>query len=228
MNLIERVLCKLFQHVDITDDDGTQVYLRRWFVYPHNPKDNKLQGRLYLHKFCKSDNLRDLHDHPWPYRTLILWRGYWEHSFNPDWRKWLGFHRLQQHDGHRLDEIRQIPRRLNDKERAEVSAIFLRDLERSAPEPEKTIRKWYGPLSSFKRGAKWTHAVELKGDKPSWTLFFTGPKERSWGFHTEKGWCWHRNYRGGVCWCYDLPSALDSARLESPADEVANVSKGTA
>lgn len=171
MTIIERILCKLFNHIDITD--GGEVYLRRWFISPRNPKDSKQWSRLYLHKFCKSDNLRDLHDHPWPYRTFILTGGYWEHSFNPEYRK--------------SEHIEPF-----------IKSAF-----------NKTRKKWYGPFSSFKRGAKWTHAVELKDERPAWTLFMTGPKERSWGFHTDKGWCWHNHYHNGVCWCYDGPPSKD-------------------
>jgi hypothetical protein len=32
---------------------------------------------IFLHKFLKSDP-DDVHDHPWPYATLILKGGYWE------------------------------------------------------------------------------------------------------------------------------------------------------
>ena len=32
---------------------------------------------MFLHKFLKSDP-DDVHDHPWPYATLILKGGYWE------------------------------------------------------------------------------------------------------------------------------------------------------
>ena len=32
---------------------------------------------MFLHRFLKSDP-DDVHDHPWPYATLILKGGYWE------------------------------------------------------------------------------------------------------------------------------------------------------
>ena len=31
----------------------------------------------------------------------------------------------------------------------------------------------------------------------------TSVKTRSWGFHTETGWCWWRKYDKGVCICED-------------------------
>lgn len=38
------------------------------------------------------------------------------------------------------------------------------------------------------RGAKCAHRVELINDRPSWTLFITGPKVRDWGFHCPNKW----------------------------------------
>ena len=64
MTILERVLCKLFHHIDI--EEGGKLYLRRWFIYPRYPQMKKMEPRLYLHKFHSGDNLRDLHDHPWP------------------------------------------------------------------------------------------------------------------------------------------------------------------
>ena len=34
--------------------------------------------KLYLHVFHRSDEDRELHDHPWPFLSLILWGGYTE------------------------------------------------------------------------------------------------------------------------------------------------------
>lgn len=163
MHLIEKILCKVLPYVDITDHDTGEVYLRRWFIYPRRPENNKNIGRLYLHKFYNGDNSRDPHDHPWPFRSLILKGGYYEHRLNPRYRP----------DGYY----------------------------------SKTTRKWYGPWSVLKRGARWVHAVEIIPGQPAWTLFHTGPKERHWGFHTKDGWCWHRNYKNGICWCFDDPNA---------------------
>lgn len=40
-------------------------------------------GGLYLHRFYRSDGSRCLHDHPWPFVTLILRGGYFEELANP-------------------------------------------------------------------------------------------------------------------------------------------------
>lgn len=35
-------------------------------------------GGVYLHHLMRSDLDRDLHDHPWAFWSLIIWRGYYE------------------------------------------------------------------------------------------------------------------------------------------------------
>ena len=42
---------------------------------------------MFLHNFHKSDP-DDLHDHPWPFITIILRGGYWEHT--PKGKFWRG------------------------------------------------------------------------------------------------------------------------------------------
>jgi hypothetical protein len=39
-------------------------------------------GSLYLHEFFRSDTDRCLHDHPWPFTTLIVRGGYFEETFH--------------------------------------------------------------------------------------------------------------------------------------------------
>lgn len=42
--------------------------------------------KIMLHQIMRSDDDRALHDHPWPYLSIVLWGGYWEHSENgPRW-----------------------------------------------------------------------------------------------------------------------------------------------
>jgi hypothetical protein len=56
----------------ISDADGAP-YLIRFFL-----KRFKSVGRFCLHHIMKSDHDRALHDHPWPFKSLILWGGYYE------------------------------------------------------------------------------------------------------------------------------------------------------
>lgn len=83
LGFIEGTLTLLFPYTDIERDDAPGViYLRRFFIYPRN-KDfgkNKGKGRLYLHKFYRGDEDPHLHNHPWPFVSFILTRGYWEET----------------------------------------------------------------------------------------------------------------------------------------------------
>ena len=99
----------------VLDREGNEPYLIRYYVFL---KDRKLfPFNVFLHKFLKSDP-DDVHDHPWPYATLILGGGYyeWIPKFNDkkemigEIRKWRGpghfrisrpssYHRIELQEG---------------------------------------------------------------------------------------------------------------------------------
>lgn len=62
-----------------------EPYLERYYLFLKNR--DWFPFNVFLHKFLKSDP-DDLHDHPWPYATLILRGGYWEHT--PQGKFWRG------------------------------------------------------------------------------------------------------------------------------------------
>jgi hypothetical protein len=67
-------------------------------------------------------------------------------------------------------------------------------------------RKWYGPGRLLRRPADWQHRVELPQGRKCWTLVWTGPKVRGWGFICRKrGWIpWReheRNQAAGLPGC---------------------------
>lgn len=74
---------------DFTIGNETDPYLRRWYVIPHNKGLN-----IYLHNFCRSDDPRANHDHPWANCSIILRGMYFEHLQNGHvvlrrpWRPW--------------------------------------------------------------------------------------------------------------------------------------------
>ncbi len=43
--------------------------------------------QVLLHKFVANDHTTELHDHPWPFVAVILWRGYVEHTATGSKRK---------------------------------------------------------------------------------------------------------------------------------------------
>ena len=63
-----------------------EPYLERYYIFL---KDRSwFPFNMFVHKFLKSDP-DDLHDHPWPYCTIILRGGYWEYTpgrSNPSWK----------------------------------------------------------------------------------------------------------------------------------------------
>jgi hypothetical protein len=66
-----RTLCSGRPHQIISD--GQRPYLLRRYLLPPNRWLN-----LYLHTFVGSDDPRGLHDHPWPFASLILAGSYYE------------------------------------------------------------------------------------------------------------------------------------------------------
>lgn len=100
MNWLDRLLMRFIPHFVITGSDGSP-YLVRYYLFK---KSWVPVFRVFLHHILRSDEDRHLHDHPWNFVSLILWRGYVEER--PD-----GFHRRRpghvvrrsRHDAHRLD-----------------------------------------------------------------------------------------------------------------------------
>ena len=72
LNLLDRMGRRRIVY-DRVDD---QPYLERYYLFLKDRGDN-FPFNIFLHKFLKSDT-DDLHDHPWPYVTIILKGGYYE------------------------------------------------------------------------------------------------------------------------------------------------------
>src|SRR5688500_17625240 len=53
-------------------------YLVRWYLFRSGPVS------IFIHKFVRSDEDRALHDHPWAFLVIPIWRGYIEHSFSKE------------------------------------------------------------------------------------------------------------------------------------------------
>jgi hypothetical protein len=70
----------------IMDRVDNQPYLERYYVFL---KDREwFPFNIFVHKFLKSDT-EDVHDHPWPFLTVILKGGYyeWRPQFDAQGRK---------------------------------------------------------------------------------------------------------------------------------------------
>ena len=71
--MFEKILNKLFHRRDIRSCE-MEIYLKRWYIF----KSKRLT--LFVHKFEKSDEDMALHDHPWAFFVIPIWRGYYEYN----------------------------------------------------------------------------------------------------------------------------------------------------
>jgi hypothetical protein len=80
--MLLQFLNKFFNPRIITGGDGSP-YLTRYTLLDFG----KNRGRLFLHRFHRGDEDRDVHNHPWPGTSFILWNGYREErvvDYTPD------------------------------------------------------------------------------------------------------------------------------------------------
>jgi hypothetical protein len=109
--MIKKLMHRLGRYRLILDRQSNEPYLERYYVFL---KDRTwFPFNIFVHKFLKSDP-DDVHDHPWPYTTLILRGGYWEWvpQFNTEgkrigeiahWRKPGHFRTCSANSFHRIE-----------------------------------------------------------------------------------------------------------------------------
>ena len=71
----------------IYDRINNEPYLERYYLFLK--ERDRFPFNVFLHKFLKGDP-DDVHDHPWPYATLILKGGYYEYTPNFENGKMIG------------------------------------------------------------------------------------------------------------------------------------------
>lgn len=151
----------IFEHRVIAGVDG-DPYLKRWSLFL------PFGASIKLHHILRSDEDRDLHDHPWSFVSIILRGGYYEHTYRPC----IGG---QQHQFRTTADIWHP--------HCVVCGLY----------KKFTIRTWHGVGSILLRPHPWPHRLEIPEGRTAWTLIFTGPKRRQWGFITVCGWIpWFR------------------------------------
>ena len=87
--LFLKALTKIGRRRIVMDRVNNEPYLERYYLFLKDR--DSFYFNIFLHKFLKSDP-DDLHDHPWPYLTVILKGGYWE---------WTP---VFDHNGHKITE----------------------------------------------------------------------------------------------------------------------------
>ncbi|WP_110947067.1 hypothetical protein [Pseudomonas bohemica] len=117
--LIARAQRTPYQHIMSADD--TEMYMGRWWLFnpydrvTHKGKFAWFPWSIRVHHIKRPDADRDLHDHPWNARTVIL-RGFYKEERRrfwavggytdiPFWRDPGDTSELRHGEFHRIDEV---------------------------------------------------------------------------------------------------------------------------
>lgn len=92
MDVLERLADRIAKERFDIGRPGAGVYLTRWTLWGERmgPAGSRA---VFLHRFRRSDADDALHDHPWPFVSVILAGGYYEHTPGRDGvvrRRWYG------------------------------------------------------------------------------------------------------------------------------------------
>ena len=77
MSLFHNIMNKLGRYRLIPDRATGDNYMHRYYLFLKDRKN--FPFNITLHKIVRSDD-PIMHDHPWPYMTIVLKGGYWEHT----------------------------------------------------------------------------------------------------------------------------------------------------
>lgn len=123
-NLVRRVCSSIAKRLPkriITEHDGADdVYLERYYMAGREPKyfPEEVKTRLgflpwifFLHRFARSDSDEELHNHPFPGLSFILYGGYSEerrhgNSVRRRLVKPFRFNLIRENDFHRVDLLK--------------------------------------------------------------------------------------------------------------------------
>lgn len=122
---------------------------------------------VYLHRITAADPGIDLHDHPWPFVSVVLWGGYWEERA----------------------DARMASRFAGFAEINEAHQAW-KDVPGSAPRGHVGERRRWSV-----RRFRMDEAHRITEVRPrTWTLVVRGRKSRPWGFFQPDGWVDQRRY----------------------------------
>lgn len=154
-----------------------QVYLRRWVIF-------RLPSfGLFIHKFERSDEDRGLHDHPWDFIVIPLWRGYIEHRFDTQ----KTYHPKKGHF------FKVLQRRVWPIIGARIRpARYAHRVELLHTSEVDTCR--FGGL-----GESPIVTTYKRVEKPAWSLFIVFRRKRIWGFFMPQGWMNTKQYHAELC-----------------------------
>jgi hypothetical protein len=140
-----KLLEKLGRKRVIYDRLENEPYLERYYLFLKDRK--RFPFNVFLHKFLKGDP-DDVHDHPWPYATLILKGGYyeWVPEFDRDGRM-FGQRRHWRGPGHFRISCPGSYHRIELKEGVTAWTLFM---------PGPHLREW-GFLTGKDPQTDWEH-----------------------------------------------------------------------
>jgi hypothetical protein len=72
-----------------------------------------------------------------------------------------------------------------------LEGAYIEELIGKSGEVEYVMRRKGDVI--FRVGGTFQHRIQLVGAKP-FTLFLTGPRYRKWGFYTQDGWVYYKDY----------------------------------
>lgn len=193
MNSIENWLLGKFPHVDIKNEDG-DLYLRRFFLIgkPSGSSVSAIEQneddswKLLLHIFYRSDEGKCLHDHRWPFITMILWGGYWEVT-----EKIISYRVGEFVKGKGFKTTEKLERVMRWKW---PTAIMFRRAEHRHMVKLKTHivrrKKMYGGMPCTDYTAE---------PRRCWTLLWRGKGVRPWGFWIGDKFVHWMRYKRSMC-----------------------------
>jgi hypothetical protein len=163
--LMARLLTRLLPLKVIVNCDR-EPYLYRWYLV------RTKWVAIFVHRFVRSDEDRALHDHPWPFLVIPIWRGYVEHSDQP--------HVCGDCDGCGTVELSQfIPT---------ATETVLCGWCGGSGEYRRPIQRRVFPFIGARyRSETYRHRVELIDGKPAWSIFIRFRECRDWGFWMPGG-----------------------------------------
>lgn len=119
---------------------------------------------IFVHHIAGPDPGLDLHDHPWPFASLILRGGYTEEAL----------------------DARDAPAWARSAET--LAVMFPED-----PPRARGIRRRWGRGSFHRMPLTIAHRI-VDVEPGTWTLVLRGRKSRSWGFYLSDGYVDQRGY----------------------------------
>lgn len=160
--------------------DG-QVYLDRWGLISDRV------GGVLLHRMEAPDPGLDLHDHPWPFVSIILWGGYTE--YRCDVRE--AVERAQRAEAVER-EVVEIGQLYRERNRLAADAPLQVHIPDGARRGRLVRRRW---LSARRMGLHECHTISALSRRTSWSLVIRGrrrpkldPDHNVWGFFHPSGY----------------------------------------